>query len=184
MPTFDPSILSEKGRLIFNQMVPDGRAPDLTISPDGTPYLYRWYIVPRRAIGANVYFHIQVASDPERPLHDHPWDNQSVILEGYYHERIQERPPYDMATTLRRREGQVIHRRAEAAHRLILPEEVPYMMSLFTSGPVVNDWGFWIKDKYLVQSKYSHDRCIVFASDGSSKFVNPLGQENEHDYLA
>ena len=43
------------------------REPDMTIAPDGIPYLYRWHVIPRNKT-ANVYFHIQVADDPERPL--------------------------------------------------------------------------------------------------------------------
>src|SRR5690554_5853755 len=35
------------------------REPDLTIAPDGNPYLHRWYIVPRNTTG-NLYLHMQV----------------------------------------------------------------------------------------------------------------------------
>jgi hypothetical protein len=69
------------GSIIGNPL----RYPDLVIAPDGKPYLYRWHVFPQNA-AAGVYFHIQVQSDPERPLHDHPWDNTSVILSGGYDE--------------------------------------------------------------------------------------------------
>lgn len=125
------------------------QAPDLTIAPDGGEYLYRWHMI-RRNKECNVYFHIQVASDPERPLHDHPWDNTSVLLAGGYEETIDEFPEVPEAFklvksiyTVRRKKGDVIHRPASWAHRLILPAEVPYTMSLFTTGPKIRDWGFW-----------------------------------------
>lgn len=123
------------------------RAPDLVIAPEGHgEYLFRWYVVPRNRTG-NVYFHIQTESDPERPLHDHPWDNTSVILSGGYDEIINMEPdhvklgaPYYIA---RRIKGDVIHRPATWAHRLIRPDNVPYTMSLFMTGPKVREWGFW-----------------------------------------
>jgi len=68
------------------------RPPDLVIAPKGYgEYLFRWYVIPRNR-EANVYFHIQTQSDPERPLHDHPWDNTSVILSGGYDEIIDTEP--------------------------------------------------------------------------------------------
>lgn len=122
------------------------RAPDLIIAPDGKPYLYRWEIVRSRAIG-NVYFHIQVADDPKRPLHDHPWDNFSVILAGGYDE-IWNPDPWHSADDVRQtvrhlRKGDTVFRKASEAHRLELPLGVEYSMSLFSTGPKVREWGFW-----------------------------------------
>lgn len=119
------------------------RPPDVVSAPDGDPYLYRWHVIPRNDF-ANVYLHVQVASDVDRGLHDHQYDNQSVILAGAYREVVQDHPPYGSPRTLERREGQVIHRRAELAHRLILPSDVPYAMTLFTTGPRIREWGFWM----------------------------------------
>ena len=126
-----------------------GKKPDLVIGPDGSnPYLYRWYLIPRNE-KANVYFHIQVARDPERPLHDHPWDNTSVILSGGYDEVYNVFPEDRLGTFQRTREvrsGETIHRRATEAHRLILPPDIPYTMTIFSTGPKVRDWGFWFPD--------------------------------------
>lgn len=123
------------------------RPPDLVIAPAGHgEYLFRWHVIPRSK-EANVYFHVQTASDPERPLHDHPWDSTSVILAGGYNEIISE-TPYVCALgshhlSKHRRPGDVIFRPAYWAHRLILPTSIPYSMSLFSTGPKVRDWGFW-----------------------------------------
>lgn len=136
--------------------------PNLEISPDGKPYLYRWHIVYDMA--ATVHLHIQVASDPGRELHDHPWDNQSVILSNGYEEEYWPMPSDWHARTRAPhhkrslRKGDVVTRKAEEAHRLILPPEFAYTMTLFSAGPVRrNDWGFWYPDGW-----HSHKQhCIV-----------------------
>ncbi|HXC76809.1 MAG TPA: hypothetical protein VNU19_07145 [Candidatus Acidoferrum sp.] len=117
------------------------RPPDLTIAPDGSPYLYRWHVV--KSDKTNIFFHIQVADDPERPLHDHPWDNMSVILSGAYDEILE----YDRITheggVFVRRAGDTIFRKAEWGHRLLIGEDVPYTMTLFSTGSKIRRWGFW-----------------------------------------
>lgn len=146
--------------------------PDVIIAPDGAPYLYRWHVVPRNK-DANVYFHIQVASDPERPLHDHPWDNTSVILSGGYEEIIQNDPPWGGKLSRPRVKGQTVYRKAETAHRLILPDETPYTMTLFSTGPVRRDWGFWLVDSRGYPKWRPHTDCIITAPDGQSVFREP-----------
>jgi len=142
--------------------------PDLTLAPDGAPYLYRWYLVGGNTTEghkieiapANVMLHIQVQSDPERPFHDHPWENTSVIVSGGYEERLQSLPPYGEVEIFHRRAGDVVHRAATEAHRLVLPEGVPYAMTIFSTGPKVRDWGFWYGDDW------HHNKRHVDARDG------------------
>ena len=141
------------------------RKPDLTIAPDGEPYLYRWHVIPRRKAGANVYMHLQVASDPERPLHDHPWDNVSVILAGGYVELQSEHPGRLPARRYARKAGDVVYRKAEWAHRLFLPSWYRYTLTLFTTGPVLREWGFWTENGWRPESE-----MIVNLPDGRSVF--------------
>lgn len=174
-PTFDPLILEPRDYHRAIQLVGSIERlmrPDLEIAPDGDVYLYRWFVTPRGRDG-NVYFHIQVASDPERPLHDHPWDNQSVILAGGYHEVVQENPPWSGRKTHTRIKGDTIQRKATEAHRLILPEGVPYTMTLFTTGTTVRDWGYWIPDHRGRLTWTSHAECNVVV-DGKSVFKEPV----------
>lgn len=148
---FDWGILTERDYTLACQILGAGSRgsmeplpdPDLVIAPDGTPYIYRWHLA-RTDLGG-VYFHIQVADDPERPLHDHPWDNTSVILSGGYDEILNEEPDEitSNAETHIRVAGDVIHRKAEWAHRLLLPPGFRYTMTLFTFGPKRREWGFW-----------------------------------------
>lgn len=146
------------------------REPDLTIAPAGDkePYLFRWHVFPRNVAGANCYFHIQVASDPERPLHDHPWDNCSVILAGGYVEVIDQNPADEFPPEVYTRSvGDVIYRKATWAHRLILPREHPYTMTLFQTGPVLRDWGFWFPDGWRPHVQVVRDEA------GVSTFLQP-----------
>ena len=128
----------------------------LVIAPEGEPYLYRWCLVPRNDF-ANIYLHLQVLSDPMRPLHDHPWDNQSVILSGGYNEwydpHADDEPWYRADICSKRlpygrelRKGDVVTRKAETAHRLILPPDIPYALAMFATGPKRREWGFWYPD--------------------------------------
>lgn len=157
---FDWSILSSEDYGLALKIIggDDGsglpREPDLTIAPDGKPYLYRWHILRERD-KASIYFHIQVASDPERPLHDHPWDNTSHILAGGYVEHLSTNPAgkfFDVQE-FERKPGDVVHRKAEHAHRLILPKGTKYTMSLFTCGPVRREWGFWTEPKFTAAER-------------------------------
>jgi hypothetical protein len=140
---FNWSQLSTEERKIALAVIGGERDPDLIIAPDGAPYLYRWHIF--RTPLASVYFHIQVADDPERPLHDHPWDNTSVILTGGYREILHAfpgQPDKDRTITFTRRPGQVIHRKAEWSHRLLMGGQTR-TLTAFSTGPKRKVWGFW-----------------------------------------
>ncbi len=147
MSEFDWNLLSGADFSVAKAILGGLRKPDLIISPEGErPYLCRWNVIPRSKF-ANIYFHIQLSSDPERPLHDHPWDNQSVILSGGYEEIYNSTPATIWRQSTRSlRKGDVQWRPAIEAHRLLLPEFYPYTMTLFSTGPVVREWGFWCPD--------------------------------------
>ena len=108
----------------------ESRKPDFII---GDNYLRRWWVVPRNHL-QNVYLHEINKSDDDRALHDHPWDNVSVLLRGGYTEVTPE-------GTFERKAGEVIHRPATALHRLIVPNNAK-VVSLFFTGPRIREWGF------------------------------------------
>jgi len=168
-------ILTPEDTSILLRMI-GGRDPDLVIAEeDGNPYLYRWHVIPRNSACA-VYAHVQVASDPARPLHDHPWDNTSVILAGAYFEPMNMYPadPTFKAIVYKRLKGDVIKRSAHYAHRLILPENVPYAMTLFTTGPKKQPWGFWYEGKKLPVDE------VTEYIDGISYWRGPNVKEDDH----
>lgn len=186
---FDPDFLALEHRAILERIVRTEfvvdrrghgsyqiRQPDVAIQPDGKPYIWRWHVIPRNLVGGNVYLHVQVADDPERPLHDHPWDNQSVILAGGYREVYVRQPELLWFEEERQVDaGMVVHRRAEEAHRIFLLPGEPYTISLFTTGPVMRDWGFWFaqrrKNRTLLSRTWiSHTKVIEDTADGRSIF--------------
>lgn len=166
--------LTAEDREMAEAYVGSKRLPDLVIAPDGKPYLYRWHITPHALKDkGGLFFHIQVSDDPERPLHDHPWDNQSVILSGGYDELWNPQPwlyqtEHDIEEHAQKRmlrERTVLARKASEAHRLFLPKGMPYTMTLFSVGPVERDWGFWTKTGWV-----SHDVLTAMTEDGRSIF--------------
>lgn len=106
------------------------RAPDFVI---GDNYLRRWWVIPRNRL-QNVYLHEVLHSDDDRALHDHPWDNVSVLIAGGYIEHTPE-------GVFQRGPGDVIHRKATDSHRLEVPDG-GYALTLFFTGPIVREWGF------------------------------------------
>lgn len=109
------------------------RKPDFVIGPADNPYLRRWWIIPRNE-HVNIYLHEILRSDDDRALHDHPWSNTSLLLEGRYIEHTPD-------GSFERVAGWMGSRSADAAHRLeILPGE--RAVSLFLTGRKVRDWGF------------------------------------------
>jgi hypothetical protein len=106
------------------------REPDFII---GDNYLRRWWIIPRNE-GCNVYLHEILHSDDDRALHDHPWDNTSMLLDGSYIEHTPE-------GSFVREAGSIVTRPATALHRLEVPDG-GRAVSLFITGPKVREWGF------------------------------------------
>jgi hypothetical protein len=154
MVQFDFGKLKFEDRQMFLNFVGELREPDLIIAPDGNPYLWRWHVTPAKG-PANIYLHIQTNDDPERPLHDHPWDNTSVILAGGYKEMLsltEGEPSPETTSTFLRQKGDMIHRKAAWAHRLKLLVGEDYAMTLFVTGPKCRDWGFWYPDGWRLWS--------------------------------
>jgi hypothetical protein len=121
--------------------VTDGREPDFVIRGSGnTAYLRRWWVLPRNSV-FNIYAHEILRSDDDRALHDHPWLNVSIVLEGYYVEVIGD----DRGRPLEHRwreAGDIVARLPTASHRLELINDRP-CRTLFITGPRVRVWGFW-----------------------------------------
>lgn len=106
------------------------RAPDFVV---GDNYLRRWWVVPRNPF-CSVYLHEILRSDDDRALHDHPWENTSIVLAGGYIE-------HTLDGGFERRAGDVVNRSAETLHRLVVPDG-GRAVTLFMTGPRVREWGF------------------------------------------
>jgi hypothetical protein len=113
------------------------RPPSFVIGGPERPYLLRWWVIPRNR-WFNVYLHQVLRSDDDRALHDHPWPNLSLLLQGAYAEHT------IAAGGVHRRRllaaGDVKFRLPGAAHRLEIVNGACW--TLFLTGPVVREWGF------------------------------------------
>lgn len=106
------------------------RDPDFII---GDHYLLRWWVIPRNQL-YNLYLHDIRKSDDDRAMHDHPWENTSLLLSGGYIEHTPE-------GVFERKVGDIVHRKPTDLHRLeVIPGQ--RAISLFATGPKVRDWGF------------------------------------------
>lgn len=117
------------------------RAPDFVIGEADSPYLLRWWVIPRNR-WFNIYLHNFRRSDDDRALHDHPWVNLSLILLGEYFEHCQ-----DGSVRLRRpwrpwAFWRFVVRGAVTAHRVELSKGAEPVWTLFITGPKVREWGF------------------------------------------
>ena len=112
---------------------------------DGEVYMRRWYPGP----GPRLRYHEILRSDPDRDLHDHPWDFTSLILEGAY---VEITPDGER----RWQAGDVIRRRATDLHRLEL-DGGPVWTQVRT-GPVRRWWGFQTADGWVDARRY--DRTL------------------------
>lgn len=130
------------------------RSPHFVIGKPGSPYLNRWYVIPRNRI-FNIYLHEILRSDDDRALHDHPWINLSIVLRGGYVEvtPYQSAEPDGVVRMDWRRPGSVVLRRPTAAHRLEVQDGQP-CWSLFITGPKVRDWGFWCPQGWKVWTSF------------------------------
>jgi len=114
------------------------RAPDAVIGGTADPYMLRWWFVPRNR-WFNVYLHHFFRSDDDRALHDHPWVNLSILVEGgYIEETIR---AGGIHVRIERRAGDLKLRGPKTAHRVELIAGRP-CTTIFLTGPNVRSWGF------------------------------------------
>lgn len=118
------------------------RPADFVIGDRRRPYLERWFVVPRNPV-FNVYLHRFLRSDDDRALHDHPWANMSVLLDGEYIEHRIAAGGIHIRNI--RHAGDVcIRLSGRVAHRIELLNGPCW--TLFITGPRYRQWGFHCPD--------------------------------------
>lgn len=132
-----PGILHRPlARLVARTMA--SRKPDFIVGEPDDPYMLRWWFIPRNKL-FNIYFHEFIRSDDPRALHDHPWLNLSILVEGAYVEQT------IAAGGIHHRQrieaGETRFRRSTFAHRVELLEGVR-TRTIFITGPNIRTWGF------------------------------------------
>lgn len=138
------------------------RGPDVVIGGWESPYLYRWFLIPRNRF-FNVYLHCFLRSDDDRAHHDHPWlFNASLLLDGEYIEHTI--ATGGIAKTTRRGPGALKVRFGAAPHRIELLEQFAVEVrparanaideplrcwTLFITGPRCREWGFHCVHRWI-----------------------------------
>jgi hypothetical protein len=113
------------------------RTPDFLIGKPPNYYMRRWWVIPRNRF-FNIYLHHFLRSDDDRALHDHPWWNASILLNGKYTEHtIAKGGVHHRAEYIT---GAIKLRTATYAHRIELTDGPCW--SLFLTGPNIREWGF------------------------------------------
>jgi len=131
------------------------RTPDFIIGGADNPYLIRWWLIPRNRV-FNIYVHCFLRSDDDRALHDHPWVNASILLEGEYTEHTIDAGGIEHRTI--RKAGAVKLRTGKSAHRIELHNGPCW--TVFVTGPVYRKWGF-----HCPQKGWGHYRDFVADHD-------------------
>lgn len=108
------------------------RKPDLCIGGEDSPYLKRWWLIPRNRF-FNVYLHQFLKDDDDRALHDHPWWSVSFLLKG----RLREITKKGVKRPIRFLPK---FRSAKYAHRLELESKEAW--TIFITGWKSRKWGF------------------------------------------
>lgn len=154
------------------------RKPDFIIGGAADPYMLRWFITPWSGLYRDIprdqktmwqgfvsrlpciYLHEFHRSDDDRALHDHPWVNCSIVLEGTYVEHTICAGGVHVQKV--RQPGTVVLRRSVAAHRIEI-EPGTFVRSLFITGPRLRDWGFHCPAGWMPWQKFtaSDDRGAI-----------------------
>jgi hypothetical protein len=113
------------------------RQPDQIIGGAEDAYMLRWYAIPRNR-WFNIYLHAFLRSDDDRALHDHPWWNVSLLMDGSYTEHTIDAGGVEQRTIRTARDWKA--RWATHAHRIELHEGP--CKTIFITGPRIRDWGF------------------------------------------
>lgn len=123
--------------------------PDLVIGPPNNPYMLRWHLLRLR--GWQLALHKICRSDDARALHDHKADNLSIILKGQYNE-LRQQPVGGYAGVVYG-PGNVIFRKAEWLHRLVLNDSEP-VWTLWLRWPPRRRWGFHTATGWMDAADY------------------------------
>ena len=134
-----------------------GERPDERIVDQGYR-MDRWVVRAPAEGGLGIYLHRTQGAD-QAPLHDHPADNVTWLLEGEVHEESE-----DAAGTRRRyvhRPGDVLARAAADRHRLEVAGA--HSTTLWLRGPMLRAWGFATEDGWVEAGRYRSARRNVRA---------------------
>jgi hypothetical protein len=135
------------------------RPPDETIGGYDNPYMLRWWVGGKKRKWFNLYIHEFRRSDDDRACHDHRAHNISVILQTGYWEYVR-RNFSDIGQIFIRDEGDIVFRRAQTPHRVMLYSDQSTdlwemsALTLFIKGPDFREWGFHCPKGFIPRQKF------------------------------
>lgn len=137
--------------------IPTRRDPDFIVGGAEYPYLRRWWVIPRNR-AFNIYLHEFLRSDDDRALHDHPWTNLSILLDGAYIEH--QIAPGGIHTKRTMRAGDWrLRLSGRQAHRIEISCHLSSRCyTLFITGPVYRDWGFHCPAGWVPWQRFVDDK--------------------------
>lgn len=135
--------------LEYFQRLAARRPPDFVIGTKEDPYLRRWWVIPRNRF-FNLYLH-QMLRDDDDVLHDHPWWSLSRMLDGVLVENYQRNPPHGEKCSRILLPRMWVWRSSRFAHQLVVHQPA---WTLFFTGPVLREWGFWCPKGFKVWKDY------------------------------
>lgn len=132
-----PEMVAELQHLSNAAIVTLGQPHELLTHPTRGDYLEKWRL-DEKDDGSATLIHRILRSDGDQELHDHPWDNRTIVLSGGY---------WDVTPEGRRwlGAGSILHRRAGDFHRVELADGI-IPVTMFSHGPRIQDWGFLGED--------------------------------------
>lgn len=145
----------------------------------GEPYLERYHLF-RLPGGGGAYIHRFLSSDPDRGLHDHPWEKAVglILAGGYLEERL-----VDNAVAKRRLGAGAINLlNGRDFHRVVLPHDKE-AWTFFAHSRKRKDWGFLTtlengKTRFVphnrVNDEGSHENWWKTATRGNNSQREPL----------
>jgi hypothetical protein len=126
-------------------------------------YMNRWWLTPSWLLtkdenGNSIPYpwlptilkcrvHHILRADDDRHLHDHPADNRSIVLRGYYDEQD------IFGRSNIRSPGQTVFRRAECFHKIAYVSSRG-VWTLWFLGERKNEWGFLVEGRKICQKIY------------------------------
>jgi hypothetical protein len=121
-----------------------GEPHEILTHAERGPYLEKWRLSTEEDGSARLLHHI-LRSDGDEELHDHPWDNRTLMVDGGY---------WEITETGRRwvAPGEVVIRKAGEFHRIELEPGIQ-PITIFWHGPKINEWGFLGPDGKKIPAK-------------------------------
>lgn len=124
-------------------------------SREGVVHFRRWRIIETPWFA--IYVHGIYKADEDQHMHDHPWDYTSIILRGFFHERVPTTPGRYESVLLS--PWKCVRRKAEQFHK-IEQLHTPSVYTLFFTGKRRREWGYntergWVDHKTYRKQKHN-----------------------------